>query len=113
MTRVLLVDDDESNLLTLAAVLEDEGFEVAQAESVPAAEAALAGAPFDLAIVDHHIGEHLGTDLAVDIRRRSPSTKIVMLSGSLPERPKVVLDAFLEKGADLTRVLATLRELLP
>jgi CheY-like chemotaxis protein len=28
MTRLLLVDDDEGNRVTLSALLEDEGFEV-------------------------------------------------------------------------------------
>ena len=114
--RVLLVDDDESNRLTLSAVLEDEGYEVREASSVPEAEGALSdpgGGPFAVAVLDQHIGKHLGTDLAVEIRRRSPATKILLLSGSLLERPDVPLDAFVTKGDDVSRVLSTLRSLLP
>ena len=115
MTRVLLVDDDESNRLTLAAVLEDEGYEVTDVSTADEAERlADADATFDLAVLDQHIGAALGTDLAGALRRRMPAVRVVLLSGSVLERPEAaVLDAFLTKGCEISLVLSTLRGLVP
>ena len=45
MTSVLLIDDDESNRLTMSALLDDEGFEVREAASFAEARAILSAAP--------------------------------------------------------------------
>ena len=65
MTRLLLVDDDESNRLTLSTLLEDDGFAVDVAVSFADASRQLQGQPpiYDAVLLDHSLGDGFGSDL--------------------------------------------------
>jgi two-component system, response regulator RegA len=83
--RIFLLEDDESNRLTLSVLLEEDGFEVTVAASFAEATSSLRqpGAAYDLFLLDHSLGDGFGTDLIPAIRERFPAAKIVTLSGSL------------------------------
>ena len=116
MARVLLIDDDESNRLTLSALLELEAFELAEASSLAAARKSLAaGSPFDLVLLDRQLSDGLGFELIPAVRAQLPSCKIVIVSGSGGEEdhgPADTADGYFRKGEDLDELFAMIRTLL-
>ena len=113
MIRILLVDDDESNRLTMTALLEDEGFDVEVAVSKADACAALSVEPsFALVLTDQHLGDGLGSDIVPIVRDRMPEAKVVLMSGSAGDAPlSVVPDGCFTKGEDFGELLSLIRAL--
>jgi two-component system response regulator RegA len=116
MSKILLVDDDESHRVTLGALLEDEGFVVDVAASFAAARALLEAAAvrYDLVILDQHLGDGLGTSLVPLVRERLPRAVTALVSGSVSdqEREEIHVDAIIAKGTAFPDVLEILREAL-
>ena len=115
MKHLLLVDDDEGNRLTLAALLEDEGFLVDVACSFAQAKGVLDGAPPSYAaiLLDHSLGDGYGTELVPVIHRVLPRAKVVAMSGSLGADPmRRGADADLPKGLHFPDFLQRLRHVL-
>lgn len=115
--RVLLVDDDASNHLTLSVLLEDEGLHVDIAVSFAEAKACLLaeGASYDLVLLDQQLGDGKGSDLLPIVRDRMPRAKAVLVSGSLGsgEQASVAgFDALLIKGMPLPELLGLIRRSL-
>lgn len=80
MRRVLLVDDDKPVLLTLKAVLELNGFEVATAASLAEAREQLQAAEYDVVITDVRMEtEQAGLDVLrlARAQRNRPATAIL------------------------------------
>jgi two-component system, OmpR family, response regulator RegX3 len=127
MTRILVVEDEESFSDPLSYLLRKEGFEVAVAETGPAALEDFDRAGADLVLLDLMLPGLSGMDVCRALRRRS-SVPVIMLTAKDSEIDKVV---GLEIGADdyvtkpyssrelLARIKAVLRrgqepeELLP
>jgi CheY-like chemotaxis protein len=83
--RILVVDDESMVLDAVRMTLTHFGYEV---ETVPGGAEALqklAGAGFDLVITDMKMPVMTGDQLAKEIRKRSPDTPIVLLTGYPPE----------------------------
>src|SRR6266852_3461182 len=80
--RVLLVEDDESQLLTLADILEDEGFHV---HGCPTADHALryldTRQPVDVAVVDLRLPDLDGNQLLKEIRSRNGDIRVIIHTG--------------------------------
>lgn len=96
--RVLLLDDEENVRLSLAMLLEDEGYDVVEAASVPDARAALAESPaFDVFILDRRVGPDKGTDLIPEARAAAPEAAIIILSGSTNEDEVPGADVVIDK----------------
>jgi DNA-binding NtrC family response regulator len=114
-TRVLLLDDDNSNLLTLSALLEMEGLDVVTATSIATARVALRepGPRFDVVLIDQHLKDGHGSPVIGDARAHAPGVKVLMLSGVAQERTEHAPDAFLMKGADFDTLMKVLRRLVP
>ncbi len=115
MNHLLLIDDDESNRLTLSTLLEDDGFKVDVAASVADATRILEGpvASYDAILLDHSLGDGYGTDLIPLIRRVLPNTKVVAMSGSVgADRMRRAADAELPKGLHFPDFLGKLQALL-
>ncbi|MFW5974193.1 MAG: response regulator, partial [Natrialbaceae archaeon] len=66
--RVLIVDDDRSQLELLAGAFADHGYLVETAEHLAAARSALSRGGFDVAIIDHHLPDGAGDRLLPDLR---------------------------------------------
>lgn len=113
---LLFIDDDESNRLTMSVLLEDEGYRVEVATSCAEARELLAAPEprYDAVLLDHHLGDGLGTELVPLIRARDATTKIILISGSIldEERRAVRFDALVTKGAHFPDVLALLERTL-
>jgi two-component system response regulator RegA len=115
MQRLLLIDDDESNRITLALLLEDEGFEVAVASSVAEGASTLRSSTtdWDAVLLDSILGDGQGCELVPLIRERVPRAKIVAVSGgSVEDWARVRIDAALPKGMRFPEFVSGLRTLL-
>ncbi len=126
MTRVLVVEDEESYSDALSYVLRKEGFEVAVADTGPAALEEFDRAGADIVLLDLMLPGLPGTEVCRALRSRS-NVPVIIVSAKDTEVDKVV---GLELGADdyvtkpysprelLARIRAVLRrgqdvELLP
>ena len=80
--RILLVDDDPNLLKTLVRVLRRAGHEVWGCGSPGEALAEIDHAPhFDLVITDLNLAEGTCNELLGEARRRSPRTRLMVLTG--------------------------------
>jgi len=95
--RVLVVDDAPGARLTLAALLEDAGYQVVEAESLAEGRARASEGAYALAVIDLQLPDGLGTLLIPEFRRQQPAAVVAMLSGNaLP--PIDGVDLTLTKG---------------
>jgi DNA-binding response OmpR family regulator len=79
--RLLVVDDEESLRITTAAILENEGYIVDTASSGDEALSLFDSALYDLVLTDLHMEGGDGLSVLAEIRRRSPLTISVVLTG--------------------------------
>jgi len=79
--RLLVVDDEESVTITLAAILEMDGYNVATALSGPAALKQIEDEVFDLVLTDLRLDDFDGLDVLAAARRRSLDTVVIVLTG--------------------------------
>lgn len=109
--RLLLLDDDPTNLHLRCAILTQHGYECLQATSIDQATELLDS--IDIAVLDYHLGGgEFGTEVAAILRRRRPHIPIIILSATLERFFGGVEDMHLLKGyssvEDLLGALATL-----
>ena len=81
MAHVLIVDDEKSIRSTLSAYLRDDGHEVVEAEEVDAALQRLQAVAFDVVVTDIILPRVDGVELLRRIRRLSPTTQVVLMTG--------------------------------
>ena len=79
--RSLIVDDNETFLVSARRLLESQGVEIVgtATSGAEALELAAALSP-DIALVDVELGEEDGFALAGELRSRSPATQVVLIS---------------------------------
>ena len=81
-SRVLLVDDEETVLVSLAAILRQSGCQVQEASDRGSALSALAQQPFDVLIADLRLeSETDGLEILAEARLRHPSMVCIILTG--------------------------------
>jgi DNA-binding NtrC family response regulator len=78
--RVLLVDDEDSLLLTIGANLELAGVDVATASSGEQAIALFKAQPFDLVLSDIRMPGMNGVDLFRNLRSLRPGTPVILMT---------------------------------
>jgi DNA-binding NtrC family response regulator len=124
---VVLVDDEKNIRRTLRMVLEGEGYQVEEADSVPAAEQLLGDVRLsaDVVVLDVKLGEDSGIDLLRRLKARAgadeapvagfdPDIPVIMISGHASiedavRATKLGAFDFLEKPLDRNRVMVTVR----
>jgi adenylate cyclase len=119
MSRILVVDDSETILNFLRAVLESERYEVATATDGHDGLAKAHESLPDLVITDSIMPGLDGFGLLRALRT-DPTTEtvpVIMLTSGSPDDPDHVAreprpDAFVRKSADFTPLLAEVREAL-
>jgi len=116
--RVLLVDDDESVLDTLAQVLECNDFEVEAARNVHEALALIASQTFDVLVSDLHMPNQGDGLTVVSAMRHSSPKAITVIFSAYPEM-KHAADAILRqtdeivvKPLGIENLVAVIRERL-
>ena len=112
MRRLLLVDDDYGNRVTLAVLLDEEGYRVDEVASLREGRERLsaAGAAYDIVLLDYHLGDGHGSALLPMLRERMPAAKVFLLSGSITEQgyEGLPVDGFVPKGIAFPALLAIL-----
>jgi two-component system response regulator GlrR len=115
--RLLLVDDDASQLKLMSIRLEAEGFGVHTVESAESALQALRNHPFELVITDLRMSGASGLDLFEQIRHFYPGLPVIIMSaqGTIPEAVSATqmgVFEFLTKPIDKNVLLSTIRAAL-
>lgn len=98
--RAVLVVDDDASVLDLARrSLDQEGYRVTTALSADQALAVLShpGADVDVLVTDISMPKVTGLQLAREVRRIEPATKIVFMSGTHDTRSRTEGDAWVQK----------------
>lgn len=110
--RLLLVDDDAANLITLEALLEAEGFDVHTASSTPQAGDVLAGSTFDVVVADYRL-DGSGCEPLLDLVEATlPKAKVIVLSGDPPDHLSTRVSALVPKGERFEVLLGKIRSAL-
>jgi CheY-like chemotaxis protein len=115
MIFVLLVDDDRDQLALRRMAFERSGFEVATATSPEEALTAFMALPAEVVLMDLRLPKvEDGRALIRTLRERSPSVRIVVLSGSpedLAMSPEIgLVDGCLRKPVRSATMLRKVRE---
>src|SRR6187200_60052 len=117
MKRILVIEDEPQMRLGLRDNLELEGYEVeTAADGDEGLQKAAAFAP-DLVILDVMLPRKNGFDVCRELRARSNSTPVVMLTARSAETDKVLglelgADDYVTKPFSITELLARVRAVL-
>jgi len=79
--RILLVDDDQHLLESLAGWLQDQGFDAGMANDRASAEKELANKEYDLAFVDLRLGAEDGLDILAHCQKHHPNVVVILMTG--------------------------------
>jgi len=129
MKRILLIDDDPDLRLAIRMPLEAAGYEISEADSIPAAKAAIPEVNPDLIVMDVMMETATaGFQLALDVHNSGSQsefkdfrrTPIIMLTAIhtttplrfAPDEDYLPVQVFLEKPVDPKVLLAKVHELL-
>ena len=110
---VLYVDDNPKALRMLKFVIEGSGYKVVAARDAGEALERMQQSGCDLVLVNYRMLKMIGSDPILAIKRFSPGTPIVLISGYALLRPQELshVDAHVGKGATLDILLDKIREL--
>jgi PAS domain S-box-containing protein len=113
-TSVLVIEDNRDLCENLAEILGDQGYDVSVAFTGAGAREALAAHAPDLALLDLNLPDVLGIDLLAEIRRASPGTTCLILTGNASFETAVEAVnrgayAYLQKGGRIDEILTTVR----
>ncbi|MDH3283925.1 MAG: sigma-54 dependent transcriptional regulator [Acidobacteriota bacterium] len=115
MTRILIVDDEESIRRSLDGILSDEGFETASAADGKQAVAAIDrdGRP-DLVLLDIAMPGPDGVEILGELRERWPGLPVVMMSGhgtieTAVRTTRIGAFDFIEKPLSIDKLLLTIQ----
>jgi two-component system, OmpR family, alkaline phosphatase synthesis response regulator PhoP len=95
--RLLLLEDDINVADTLTSRLRASGYAVTHVGTVRAAREALAGVPFQVAVLDVGLPDGTGFEVAQALRDRSPATALLFLTAYSAPEDRI---RGLEMGAD-------------
>ena len=79
--RILLIDDDQHLLQSLAGWLQDQGFDAGMANDTASAKRELANKEYDLAFVDLRLGSEDGMQVLAHCRKHHPNVVVIMMTG--------------------------------
>ena len=113
--RVLLVDDEEDFLKTLAERLQTRGLKVSTATSGDNALASIEGQEYDLIVLDLAMPGFDGIETLKRIKALQPDAEIIMLSGqgsirTSIEAMKLGACDFLQKPVDINELMSKIDE---
>ena len=113
--NILVVDDEQSIRITLAGILEDEGYNVVIAEDGYKGIAAAEKINFNIAFIDMKMPGISGIETLKKFKKISPNTIILLMTAFLDEdalndATKLKVQRILYKPLDLDLILKILRE---
>jgi len=111
---ILVIDDDPGTREALVDILERAGFGVTSLEG-EAGE--LRAEPwrraYQVAVVDYHLPEASGLEVARRLKEKQPDCRIILISSELPPDPTQTVDRFLAKPFSKEAILEVIAELCP
>jgi DNA-binding NtrC family response regulator len=115
--RILIVDDDESIRKVLAAILEENGYEVDTAENGEIAIKKTKMQFYNLTLFDIRLPDYEGTALITKVKDTLPKMRKIIITGfpSLQNSIDALnkgADAYIVKPFDMDKVLQTIKEQL-
>jgi len=110
---VLCIDDDDGVLGYHRALLERRGYDVLTASSPRLGLQVVAVCAISAVIVDYHMPEMNGHEVAEEIKRIRPHLPVIMVSSDeqISERPLPGVDAFVSKEEAGTRLLPVVTDM--
>jgi CheY-like chemotaxis protein len=109
---LLCVDDSQAILDYERRIFEQSGYMVVTEASALRGLRLATLFEFDAVLLDYHMPEMNGHELACEIRRLRPNTPVVMVSGSeIPEETRRLVDAVVPKDAVKRELLPTVTRL--
>jgi len=120
MTRILVIDDEESVRTVLRQMLEKEGYEIEVAEDGAVGLKLLHEHLPDLIITDLFMPEKEGIETMIEVRKHFPQVKIIAISGGgrmgkldlLPMAESFGAQRTLAKPFERQELLETVKEVL-
>jgi signal transduction histidine kinase len=79
--RVLVVDNEQSVVVAVKAILQLDGYDVATTTSGAQARTMVREVEYDLVLIDLHLDDSDGLDLLKAVRERHPETVTIVLTG--------------------------------
>ena len=92
MKQILVVDDEPKSVGLLRDRLQEDGHEVVDANSIHGASRELAGALYDLLILDVRLPDGSGLDLIAEAKKLQPNLQIIVITafGSVKDAVKAI-----------------------
>jgi CheY-like chemotaxis protein len=109
---ILVIDDDPGTREALVDILERAGYGVASLGDGDLG-AAPGGRAFKVAVVDFHLPEVSGLEVARRLKAGQPQCRVVLISSESPPEPDPVVDRFLAKPFSKEAILGVIAELCP
>lgn len=81
MAKILIVDDEESVLMLLSEILEQEHHDITVASTGQEGINKYQADAFDLVVTDLVMPEKSGLDLIMELRKLDPGVKVIAISG--------------------------------
>lgn len=109
---ILCIDDDDAIVKYLTALFERSGHMVLATTSATQGLTMAMMSQIDAVVLDYHMPEMNGHEVAVEIKRYRPELMIVMFSASdLPEEALTLADAVVRKAEAVGQLLPTVMRL--
>lgn len=117
MSGVLIVDDEKLIRLLLSRALKKEGISVVDAGCGIEALEKIRKREFDLVILDLRLGDISGIDILKDLKKRSPQTKVIVVTAYGSEEIQKELEehgvnGFYEKPFDTIDMIEGIKRFL-
>lgn len=115
--KILVADDEDPLRMTIAAWLGDEGFDVQEASNGLDAIKIVQTSDFDIALLDIKMPGANGLEVLRFIKKNSPTTEVVMMTGMSDvsmavEAMKLGSKEYLTKPVDMDQLVPQLRSLI-
>jgi len=117
MSRILVVDDEQSMREMLAIMLTKEGYEVVTADSRAEAASALSRSPADMVVTDVKLPDGDGIEILRHVKAASPETVVVVMTAfgttdAAVAARKLGAEAYLFKPFDVDELRIVVRDAL-
>jgi len=116
---ILVIDDDHWTREALVAILRRAGYQVTTQERFgQELEAGQFPQRYQVAVLDYHLPDFNGLEIARRLKQFQPDCRIVMISSELPNLPELagqeaVVDRFLAKPFSKNAILEVIAQLCP
>ena len=116
---ILVIDDDRWTREALVSILERAGYQVRTLERFgQELEAGQFPERYQVAVLDYHLPDLNGLEVARRLKQFQPDCRIVMISSELPNLPELagqeaVVDRFLAKPFSKDAILEVIAQLCP